>query len=66
MGRASPSFEDQVSSDHFASVGMVLLHVCPHPLLPNLFVPTPTDSLAQLLLTLEELFWRFAAGFANG
>lgn len=36
------------------------------PAQPNLFVATPNNSLAQLWLTICELFWRAAAGFVNG
>jgi hypothetical protein len=43
-----------------------LLEMTPDPSRPNLFVLAPTDPLAQLFLKLEELFWRFLAGFTNG
>jgi hypothetical protein len=33
---------------------------------PNLFVAAPSSSLAQLWLTICEMFWRAAAGFTNG
>jgi hypothetical protein len=42
------------------------LKMVPHPSQPNLFVPAPSDQWEHLCLTIQELFWRFAAGFANG
>jgi hypothetical protein len=38
----------------------------PHPSHPNLFVPAPGQGWQHFLLTIEELMWRFAAGFTNG
>jgi hypothetical protein len=43
-----------------------VLVMVPHPLRPNLFVPAPVNPWAQLCWYAEEVFWRFAAGFANG
>ena len=42
------------------------LNMVPHPSQPNLFVPAPSDQWQHLLLTIEELFWHFVVGFANG
>ncbi len=42
------------------------LKLVPHPSQPNLFVPAPGQRLEHFLLTIEELLWRLAAGFANG
>jgi hypothetical protein len=44
--------------------GMVTM--VPDPLRPCLFVPAPINPWAQLRWKLEEMFWRFAAGFVNG
>lgn len=43
-----------------------MLTMVPDPSRPNLFVPAPVNGWAQFRWKLEELFWRFAAGFANG
>lgn len=43
-----------------------ILTMVPDPLRPNLFVLAPTNPWAQLRWKLEELFWRFSAGFTNG
>ncbi len=32
----------------------------------DVFVFVPADPITQLLLSLFEIFWRLAAGFANG
>ena len=42
------------------------LQATQHPAQLNLFVATPNSLLAQLWLTICELFWRTAAGFVNG
>jgi hypothetical protein len=42
------------------------LTMVPHPSQPNLFVPAPSRQWEHLWLTVQELFWLFAAGFANG
>ena len=42
------------------------LQMTPNPAQPNVFVPVPNNSLAQIWLTVCELFWRALAGFANG
>jgi hypothetical protein len=42
------------------------LQTTPDPQQPNLFIASPNSSLAQLWLSLCEIFWRALAGFANG
>jgi hypothetical protein len=42
------------------------LNMVPDPLRPNMFVPAPVNPWQELRWKAEELFWRLAAGFANG
>lgn len=42
------------------------LQTTPDPQQPNLFLAVPNSSLAQLWLSICEIFWRALAGFANG
>jgi hypothetical protein len=42
------------------------LQMIPDPALPSVFVAGPNSWLSELWLTICELFWRAAAGFANG
>jgi hypothetical protein len=44
----------------------IVVNMVPDALVPNLFVPAPPDPWTQVGWTLAALFWRFAAGFANG
>jgi hypothetical protein len=38
----------------------------PHPSQPNLFAPASGQGWEHFILTMQEFFWRAAAGFANG
>ena len=42
------------------------LRMIPHPSQPNTFIAAPIDPSLQLVMSLLEIFWRFAAGFVNG
>jgi hypothetical protein len=61
------SFQDQcrIQADACRAKRKSLTMV-PHPAQPNLFVPAPSEQWGHLWLTIQELLWRFAAGFANG